>query len=47
MCGYSNVIDSLIIVKQFVYDEKIVTMQELTAAVQATGADLRAAHAHN
>ena len=33
--GIANVIDSLIIVKQFVYDEKIVTMQELTAAVQA------------
>ena len=33
--GIANVIDSLIIVKQFVYDEKIVTMQELIAAVQA------------
>ena len=33
--GIANVIDSLIIVKQFVYDEKIVTMQELIAAGQA------------
>lgn len=33
--GIANVIDSLIIVKQFVYDEKIVTMQELIATVQA------------
>ena len=33
--GISNVIDSLIIVKQFVFDEKIVTMSELVAALQA------------
>ena len=35
MCiGIPNVIDSLIIVKQFVYDEKIMTMQDLIAALQ-------------
>ena len=33
--GIANVIDSLIIVKQFVFDEKIVSMQELISAVQA------------
>lgn len=33
--GLTNVIDSLIIVKQFVFDEKIVTMQELVNALQA------------
>ena len=32
--GIANVIDSLIIVKQFVFDEKIITMKELIAAVQ-------------
>lgn len=36
MCiGIANVIDSLIIIKQFVFDEKIVTMRELISAVQA------------
>ncbi len=36
MCiGIPNVIDSLIIVKQFVFDEKIVTMQELVNALQS------------
>ena len=35
MIGITNVIDSLIIVKQFVYDEKIVTMKELVEAVQS------------
>ena len=35
MCiGIPNVIDSLIIVKQFVYDEKLITMQELVSALQ-------------
>ena len=33
--GITNVIDSLIIVKQFVFDDKIISMQELIAAVQA------------
>ncbi len=33
--GIANVIDSLIIVKQFVFDEKIITMEELIAALQA------------
>ena len=32
--GIPNVIDSLIIVKQFVFDEKIITMKELVSAVQ-------------
>lgn len=36
MCmGVINVIDSLIIVKQFVYDEKLVTMKDLVAALQS------------
>lgn len=35
MAGIPNVIDSLIIVKQFVFDEKIVTMEELIAALKA------------
>ena len=36
MCmGITNVIDSLIVVKQFVFDDKIVSMQELVAALQA------------
>ena len=35
MClGITNVIDSLIIVKQFVFDEKIVTMEELVSALK-------------
>ena len=34
LMGIANVIDSLIIVKQFVFDEKIITMQELVSAVQ-------------
>ena len=35
MCiGITNVIDSLIIVKQFVFDEKTVTMDELVSALQ-------------
>ena len=35
MCiGVTNVIDSLIIVKQFVFDDKIITMQELIDALQ-------------
>ncbi len=33
--GIANVIDSLIIVKQFVFDEKIVTMSELISALQS------------
>lgn len=33
--GMTNVIDSLIIIKQFVYDEKIITMQELIDALKA------------
>ncbi len=32
--GIANVIDSLIIVKQFVFDEKIITMEELICALQ-------------
>lgn len=32
--GIPNVIDSLIIVKQFVFDEKIISMKELVSAVQ-------------
>lgn len=32
--GIANVIDSLIIVKQFVFDEKIITMQELISALK-------------
>ena len=34
LMGIPNVIDSLIIVKQFVFDEKIITMKELVSAVQ-------------
>ena len=34
LMGIANVIDSLIIVKQFVFEEKIITMQELVSAVQ-------------
>ena len=35
MCiGITNVIDTLIVVKQFVFDEKLITMQELVNAVQ-------------
>lgn len=35
MCmGIANVIDSLIVVKQFVFDEKIITMKELISALQ-------------
>ncbi len=33
--GIANVIDSLIIVKQFVFDEKMITMAELIAALKA------------
>ena len=33
--GIANVIDSLIVVKQFVFDEKITTMKELISAVKA------------
>lgn len=33
--GIANVIDSVIVVKQFVYDEKIITMEELISALQA------------
>ena len=33
--GIANVIDSLIVVKQFVFDEKAVTMQELVSALKA------------
>ena len=39
LMGIANVIDSLIIVKQFVFDEKIVSMQELISAVQANWED--------
>ena len=36
MCiGITNVIDSLIVVKQFVFDEKMLTMKELISAIQA------------
>lgn len=36
MCiGITNVIDSLIAVKQFVFDEKVITMQELISALEA------------
>lgn len=36
MCiGITNVIDSLIVVKQFVFDEKIITMNELVFALKA------------
>jgi formate C-acetyltransferase len=36
MCiGITNVIDSLIVVKQFVFDEKVVPMSELIKALQA------------
>ena len=34
LMGIANVIDALIVVKQFVFDKKIVTMQELVSAVQ-------------
>ena len=37
MClGVTNAIDSLIVVKQFVFDEKVVTMSELIDALQAS-----------
>ena len=35
LIGITNVIDSLITVKQFVFDEKLFTMQELVAALKA------------
>lgn len=35
LIGIVNVIDSLIVVKQFVYDEKMITMSELISALQA------------
>lgn len=35
LIGISNVIDSLSITKQFVYDEKIISMQELVNALQS------------
>ena len=35
LMGIANVIDSLIVVKQFVFDEKIVSMKELVTAVQS------------
>lgn len=36
MClGIPNVIDSLIVVKQFVFDEKLISMEELIAALKA------------
>ena len=35
LIGLSNVIDSLSVTKQFVYDERIVTMKELTDALKA------------
>ncbi len=35
LMGITNVIDSLIVVKQFVFDEKIVSLAELTAALHA------------
>ncbi len=35
LMGITNVIDSIIIVKQFVYDEKYITMQQLIEALQA------------
>lgn len=35
LLGITNVIDSLVVVKQFVFDTKTVTMRELTKAVQA------------
>ena len=34
LLGITNAIDSLIVVKQFVYDEKIITMKELISALQ-------------
>ena len=35
MClGITNVIDSLVVVKQFVYDEQMITMKELISALQ-------------
>lgn len=34
LIGMTNVIDSLAIIKQFVYDEKIVTMREMTDALK-------------
>lgn len=37
--GISNVIDSLIIVKQFVFDEKTITMEELVCALKANWQD--------
>ena len=46
LMGFICVIDSLSIIKQFVYDEKIVTMKELISALRsdwATAPDLRAA----
>ena len=33
--GITNVVDSLIVVKQFVFDEKLITMAELVAALKA------------
>lgn len=35
LMGITNVIDSLIVVKQFVFDDKVISMQELVDAVKA------------
>lgn len=45
LMGITNVIDSLIVVKQFVYDERSVTMEELIAALQADWQGYEALHA--
>lgn len=43
--GIVNVIDSLIVVKQFVFDEKLVTMEELIAALGANWEGYEELHA--
>lgn len=43
--GIANVIDSLIIVKQFVFDEKIITMAELISALKADWQEYEELHA--
>lgn len=45
MCiGITNVIDSLIVVKQLVFDEKIITMKELVSALQSNWQDYEDLH---
>ena len=44
LLGLTNVIDSLITIKQFVYDEKLISMDELIAALAANWVGYEALH---